>query len=135
MLGPVQSFLHENKKEIGDFLLDEQKLAGIINLVDKGVLSHSAAAQRLLPALINEPNEEPLLMAEKLNLLINANENDLQVMVDNAISNYQDKVIEYKKGRKGLLSLFVGEAMKLSKGKADPVLLQKLIKDTLDKMD
>ena len=40
---------------------------------------------------------------------------------------------EYKNGRKGLLGLFMGEAMKLSGGRADPKLLQKLVKETLDK--
>ena len=38
-----------------------------------------------------------------------------------------DKVIEYKKGKKGLLALFVGEVMKRSKGKADPRLTNELI--------
>ena len=133
LLGPVLSFLNEHKINISDFLLEEKKLAEVINLVDKSVISHTAA-QRLLLALIDAPNEEPLLMAEKMNLLINTDEKDLQIVVEKAISNFTQKVVEYKKGRTGLLSLFVGEAMKLSKGKADPVLLQKLVKNTLDKM-
>jgi aspartyl-tRNA(Asn)/glutamyl-tRNA(Gln) amidotransferase subunit B len=43
------------------------------------------------------------------------------------------KVQEYKKGKKGLIGLFVGEVMKESKGKADPKILNQLIAEALNK--
>jgi aspartyl-tRNA(Asn)/glutamyl-tRNA(Gln) amidotransferase subunit B len=51
--------------------------------------------------------------------------------VDAVINNMPDKVQEFRKGKKGLIGLFVGEVKKLSKGKADPkitndILLEKL---------
>ena len=46
---------------------------------------------------------------------------------------FPEKVTEYKNGKVGLLGLFVGEVMKASKGKADPKLLNQLVKQTLDK--
>ena len=48
--------------------------------------------------------------------------------------NYPDKrVQEYKNGKKGLIGLFMGEVMKLSKGKADPKLANTLLKNILEK--
>jgi len=44
-----------------------------------------------------------------------------------------DKVLEYKKGKKGLLGLFVGEVKKISKGKADPFLTNQLLIQKLEK--
>ena len=44
-----------------------------------------------------------------------------------------DKVVEYKKGKKGLLGLFVGEVKKISKGKADPQLTNQLLIQKLEK--
>ena len=132
MLGNVQSFLHEEKITIADFILEAHTLAALINIVEKGLINHSAAAQRLLPALIKNPSEEPLLLAEQMNLLQNSNEEDLIALVNKAVSMFPEKVAEYKKGRKGLLGLFIGEAMKISGGKADPQLLQKLMKEALD---
>ena len=44
-----------------------------------------------------------------------------------------DKVLEYKKGKKGLLGLFVGEVKKISKGKADPQLTNQLLIQKLEK--
>jgi aspartyl-tRNA(Asn)/glutamyl-tRNA(Gln) amidotransferase subunit B len=42
-----------------------------------------------------------------------------------------DKVTAYKKGKKGLLALFVGEVMKQAKGKADPKLVNDLLLERL----
>jgi aspartyl-tRNA(Asn)/glutamyl-tRNA(Gln) amidotransferase subunit B len=57
----------------------------------------------------------------------------LQNWIDQAIAKYPEKVIEYKAGKQSLLGLFMGEVMKFSKGKADPKLSSKLLKETLDK--
>ena len=58
---------------------------------------------------------------------------ELQSWVDAAIAKYPDKVAEYKAGKKGLTGLFMGEVMKLSRGKADPKLASKLVQETLEK--
>jgi aspartyl-tRNA(Asn)/glutamyl-tRNA(Gln) amidotransferase subunit B len=47
------------------------------------------------------------------------------------LNNMPEKVTEYKKGKKGLIGLFVGEVMKKSKGKADPKLLNQLVIEKL----
>jgi hypothetical protein len=57
----------------------------------------------------------------------------LQGFVDQALSKFPEKITEYKNGKVGLLGMFVGEVMKLSKGKADPKLLNQLVKETLEK--
>jgi aspartyl-tRNA(Asn)/glutamyl-tRNA(Gln) amidotransferase subunit B len=45
---------------------------------------------------------------------------------------YPDKVEEYRAGKKGVLGLFMGEVMKLSKGKADPKLANQLVRQKLE---
>ena len=50
-----------------------------------------------------------------------------------AILKYPEKVNEYKNGKRGLIGLFMGEVMKLSKGKADPKLANKLLQIKLEK--
>ena len=53
-------------------------------------------------------------------------------MINQVIDKYPDKVEEYRAGKKGLMGLFIGEVMKLSKGKADPKLTNELIRKKLD---
>jgi len=74
---------------------------------------------------------EPLALAESLNVIQVSNANDLSVWVDEVIAAMPDKVSEYKKGKKGLIGLFVGEIKKRSKGKADPKLVTTLLEEKL----
>jgi aspartyl-tRNA(Asn)/glutamyl-tRNA(Gln) amidotransferase subunit B len=59
-------------------------------------------------------------LAKELNLLISEDTEELDEFIKAALANIPDKVIEYQKGKKGVLGLFMGEVMKLSKGKIDP---------------
>lgn len=52
--------------------------------------------------------------------------------ITTAMNNNSEKVAEYRAGKKALLGLFVGEVMKLSKGKADPKLVNKLVIEKLE---
>jgi aspartyl-tRNA(Asn)/glutamyl-tRNA(Gln) amidotransferase subunit B len=70
-------------------------------------------------------------IAASLNLIQDSDEDNVTAWVNEVLNKMPDKVIEYKKGKKGLIGLFVGEVKKVSKGKADPrltndILLKKL---------
>jgi aspartyl-tRNA(Asn)/glutamyl-tRNA(Gln) amidotransferase subunit B len=133
MIGPVKSWLNERAMTIQEFSLAPEKLADVIALIDSGAISNSAASQKLFPELMNQPLKNPADLAKELDLVQNSNSNELQELVKQAISKYPEKITEYKNGKVGLLGMFVGEAMKLSKGKADPKLLNQLVKETLEK--
>lgn len=72
-------------------------------------------------------------MAKHMDLLQNSDSDALQALVEQALSKFPEKIAEYKSGKVGLLGMFVGEAMKMSKGKADPKVLNQLVKETLEK--
>ena len=57
---------------------------------------------------------------------------DINGSAAEALAGMPDKVSEYKKGKKGLIGLFVGEVKKLSKGKADPKITNKLLLEKLE---
>ncbi|HIA35706.1 MAG TPA: Asp-tRNA(Asn)/Glu-tRNA(Gln) amidotransferase GatCAB subunit B, partial [Flavobacteriales bacterium] len=95
-------------------------IADLIQLVEEGKISYSIASQKIFPLLINNPEKSPFQIAEDNNLLQESDDDNISEFVSQAIAKYPDKVIEYKNGKKGLIGLFMGEVMKLSKGKADP---------------
>lgn len=130
----IKGHLNEQAIDIGEFTLQPARIAEIINLIDSGKISHSTASQKIFPALLLEPHKQVLELAEQLNVLQESNSDELQKMVEAAIAKYPEKVVEYKAGKVSLIGLFMGEVMKLSKGKADPKLASKLVKDTLDQM-
>jgi len=131
MLGPVKSWLNENNQSITALPVQPATIASLIALIDGNQLNFSVASTRVFAALLKEPNKEPLQIAKDLNLLQDSDEGNVAAWIEEVLNKMPDKVAEYKKGKKGLIGLFVGEVKKVSKGKADPkltndILLKKL---------
>jgi len=128
----IKGFLNENAIDITQFELDPSTIAALIRLVDEGKISNSAASQKVFPELIKNPTKTPLEIAEALNLIQQSDSGELQIWVDAALAKFPEKVTEYKAGKTSLIGLFMGEVMKLSKGKADPKIANKMVQRTLD---
>lgn len=133
LIGPVKSYLNDTSITIDQLALQPLTLAALIGLVEEGKVSHTAASQKLFPALVSTPGVAPLQLAQQLNLIQERNEDALAALIDEVLNAMPAKVEEYKKGKKGLIGLFVGEVMKKSKGKADPKLLNQLVTEKLSK--
>ena len=135
IMGPVKSYINENAIHFSDFRkkVEPYRIAEVVQLVDKGMISGSTASQVLFPEMIKHPGKNAEDLAKELDIVQNSNSNDLQELINKALEKFPEKIIEYKNGKTGLLGLFVGEVMKLSKGKADPKLLNNLVKETLEK--
>ncbi|RXK59850.1 Asp-tRNA(Asn)/Glu-tRNA(Gln) amidotransferase subunit GatB [Lacibacter luteus] len=132
LLGPVKSVLNEEGKELATLPLTPAQLVSILQIVEEGKVSHTMAVQKLFPAMLQLNNGSPAeQLAQELNLLQERNEDALQQLIEEVLNSMPQKVTEYKKGKKGLLGLFVGEVMKKSKGKADPKLLNQLVTEKL----
>jgi aspartyl-tRNA(Asn)/glutamyl-tRNA(Gln) amidotransferase subunit B len=101
-----------------------------LDLIAEGKISFSIAVQKILPELLSNHESDPTKLAEELNLLQDAGGQEIEQWVVAVLASMPDKVAEYKKGKKGLIGLFVGEVKKISKGKADP----KLSTDLLTKL-
>ncbi len=132
LMGPVKSALNDKNMEISTFGFEPERLVALIRLVDSGKVNNSVAVQRLFPAMLKDSSKTAELLAAELNLLINVNNNDVDRFIHDAIAKYPDKVIEYKKGKKGVLQLFMGEIMKSSKGKIDPKTTNQLLINELE---
>jgi aspartyl-tRNA(Asn)/glutamyl-tRNA(Gln) amidotransferase subunit B len=132
IMGPVRSYINERALNFSEFTLKPQKIAEIIALIESGKVSNSAASQTIFPELVNSPNKTAETIAKELDLIQNSDSNELQNLVNEALTKFPEKIAEYKNGKVGLLGMFVGEVMKLSKGKADPKVLNQLVKETLD---
>ncbi len=82
--------------------------------------------------MLNETESDALDIATRLNLLQSSDTSEIAVWVEQALAKMPEKVTEYRKGKKGLIGLFVGEVKRLSKGKADPRLTNQLLLEKLE---
>ena len=128
----VRSYLNENSVSLTDYPVSAHNLAELLELIKEGKVSHSAGMQRILPEMEKGSTLTPLEIAQANNWLQESNSDSLIPFIEQALQMYPDKVEEYKNGKKGLLGLFMGEVMKLSKGTADPKLCSQLIKEKLE---
>ena len=131
MLGPVKSYLNENNLSISAFRISPVTIADLILLIDEGKLNFSIASTRIFSSLLSDPSRSPMELAASMNLIQDSDEDNVTAWVNEVLNKMPEKVMEYKKGKKGLIGLFVGEVKKVSKGKADPkltndILLKKL---------
>ena len=132
ILGPVKTWLNEENKNIDEFPVSPTKLVQLIKLVEENRLSFSAASSKIFPLLVKNPKTDPLEQAGKMNLIMESNSDYIQPIADAVLLQFDDKVKEYRKGKKGLFALFVGEVIKRSKGKADPKVVNEILNQKLN---
>jgi len=132
LMGPIRSYINENAIHLNQFPLAPKKISELIDLIDSGRLSHTLALQQVFPKLIEKPSTSALQIAEENNLVSVSDADSLTEFVKQALAKYPEKVVEYKNGKLNLAALFMGEVMKLSKGKADPKTASALVKKMLE---
>jgi aspartyl-tRNA(Asn)/glutamyl-tRNA(Gln) amidotransferase subunit B len=130
--GSVKSYLNENAVSIIDFSINPQQLASLITIVSNKKVSNTVAVSKIFPTMLNSNDTADKIATE--NNWIQESDNDALIdYIKQIIAKYPNKVVEYKEGKKGLIGLFMGEIMKLSKGKADPKITNELLRTELEK--
>ena len=132
MIGPVRSWLNANNRKIDQFPVTPVRISSLISMVEDGKISFSMASTRLLNEVILNPAADPMELAVAKNLLKQSDATALEAVVDEVLQNFAAKVNEYRKGKKGLLSMFVGEVMKRTGGQADPQVTNQLLQKKLN---
>lgn len=133
LIGPVRSFLSENNTDWSAIQITNEHWQKLLNLVATGKIGFSLAAQKILPVMLEDSNCDPIVLANQLDLIQDANLDEIANWIKFVIDKMPDKVDEYKKGKRGLIGLFVGEVKKISKGKADPQKTTALLNEYLNK--
>ena len=116
--------------QTGAFPVDAGKLAGLVQLVRQGVVSHQAA-KRVYTELAERPGDEPKAVAERLGLVQVSDAGALGGWVDEVLAAHPAEVARYRGGETKLMGFFVGQVMKRSQGKADPKGVQPVLQAKL----
>jgi glutaminyl-tRNA synthetase len=126
--------IHELPREIGSRTIDNLPFSGgelgeLGVMVDDGTLS-TAAARQVLAAMVNDGGH-PRDIVERLGLRQVSDESALAPVVDQVIAANAAKADEYRAGKTGLLGMFVGQVMRQTGGKANPELVNRLVRERL----
>ena len=131
IMGDVKSYLNEQGVEIEQFPITPQRLAGLIELISAGKISHSIAAQKIFPMMLSD-SRDALALAIEHDLLQTSDDDAVQGFVQEVISANPKEVQRYRNGEKQLIGFFMGQFMKASGGKVDPKTANQLLRSALD---
>jgi aspartyl-tRNA(Asn)/glutamyl-tRNA(Gln) amidotransferase subunit B len=123
--------MNEHPTDDVSFPISPDELAVLIELVETGQVNFSVASGKLLPAIIRTHRNARQLAVE-MNLLQTNQTDELTSWIEQVLQRMPEKVLEYKKGKKGLIGLFVGEVKKISAGKANPQEVTRLLEEQLN---
>jgi aspartyl-tRNA(Asn)/glutamyl-tRNA(Gln) amidotransferase subunit B len=132
IINKILPWRDEAKQAPEQFPVPQVHLAEMLELIISGKLSNTVAYQRLLPAMMEDAAQPPSALAQSLNLLQTGDTDFLAQIVEEVLAAHPDKVSAYRKGKKGLQGFFMGEIMRLSRGKADPKAVTPLLLQKLD---
>ncbi len=121
----IMRLLAETGTTIASSALTPAALAELVGLVDSGVIN-GPTAKELLPEMFREGGMPGALVAAR-GLAQVSDEGALSALVAQALSENPRSVADYRAGKKAAAGFLVGQVMKLSKGKADPKLVGKLV--------
>ena len=120
-------FSRLKKKEVGilESPITPNYLGELVLLIIGGKIS-GKIAKDVFDEMFDSKKSPHLIIKEK-NLIQVTNYEEIEKIIDKILDNNKDKVSDYKLGKIKLLGFFVGESMKLSKGKVNPKILNELL--------
>ena len=131
IMSDIARILNEKEEEPEALKFTGKELGELITLIDKGTIS-SAIAKKVLEELFNEVKMPSKIIEEKGWVQI-SDENAIKEVVEKVLSANPQSISDYKAGKDKALGFLVGQAMKETKGKANPQLLNKLFLEELKK--
>jgi aspartyl-tRNA(Asn)/glutamyl-tRNA(Gln) amidotransferase subunit B len=129
IMGDFSKLLNEESKAIEDSLIKPGHLAEMLMLIDKGTIS-GKIAKTVFEEMYRTGKDAGTVVKEK-GLVQVSNESELEKIVDDIISNSPGEVERFKGGDAKLMGFFVGQAMKATKGKANPKVVNELLRKKL----
>ena len=127
--GELFALLNEKNLEVSQSPISAQNLSKLINLIKDGTISGKIA--KSVFEIMSDGDTDPQKIIDEKGLKQQSDPKELEKIVDKVINENQDKVKEFKSGKDKLFGFFVGQVMKISGGKANPQLVNEILKKKL----
>ncbi len=129
IIGELFAALNEKNLEITESPISAGNLSKLINLIKDGTISGKIA--KTVFEHMMEGDKDPKKIVEEKGLKQESDPKALEILIDKVIDDNRDKATEYKSGKVKLFGFFVGQVMRVSGGKANPQLVNEILKKKL----
>ncbi len=129
MMGELMRLLNADGKDIEDCLVKPSRLSGMIKLISDGVLSNKLAKTVFEEMYRSGRDAETVVKEQGLTQV--SDTGAIEKIIEEAIKANPSQAADYRAGKEKLFGFFVGQVMKASKGKANPDMVNQLLKKKL----
>ena len=129
LLGDVSAYLNSENIAIEQFPITPANLGEMVNLINKGVLSSKLAKKVFIEML--KTGKTPQALVKELGLEQISDEGAIVKIVEETLAENPQSIIDYKAGKDRALGFLVGQIMKKSRGKANPGMVNNLLKERM----
>lgn len=129
LIGDILSVLNDKKLSINEFIISPDNLGKLINLIKEGTIS-SKIAKEVFAEMLNN-NSDPETIVKEKNLVQISNPEELSEIIKQITAKHPEQISDYKSGKEKVFGFFIGQIMKETKGKANPKLVNDLLKQIL----
>ena len=127
--GELFALLNEKNLEITNSPISAKNLSKLINFIKDGTISGKIA--KSIFEIMADGDQDPKKIIDEKGLKQQSDPKELEKVIDKVVNDNQEKVKEYKSGKEKLFGFFVGQVMKESGGKANPQLVNEILKKKL----
>ena len=131
IISDISRILNEKELEADQIPFTAEHLGHLVELIDKGTIS-SSIGKKVIEELFENPKEPEEIIKEKGWIQI-SDEGEIREVVLKVLEENPNSVADYKAGKDRAIGFLVGQAMKATKGKANPQMLNKMLKEELSK--
>ncbi|MBO6273625.1 Asp-tRNA(Asn)/Glu-tRNA(Gln) amidotransferase subunit GatB [bacterium] len=129
MMGPIAAYLKEEHIEINDTKLTPENLNELLGLIAKNTISNNTGKQIIIDMMKDGTSASKIVEEKGLSQITDVNA--IRKIVEEIVANNQPQVEQYKSGKTNIFGFFVGQAMKATKGKANPQTVNEILKELL----
>lgn len=129
LMGDLSGYLNAKGLELSDVPLTGQSLGEMIALIEKGTISNNIAKKVFVTML--KSGKAPQTIVEEQGLVQISDEGAIKAIVEQVIAKHPQSVEDIKAGKDRAIGFLVGQVMKETKGKANPAMVNKLIKESI----
>src|SRR5690625_189844 len=131
LMGDLSAYMNKHLKELHDLAITPEGLAKMIKLIEDGTIS-SKIAKEVFAELVENGGDPEVFVKEK-GLVQISDEGQLREIIGGVLAENEQSVADYKDGKGRALGFLVGQVMKATKGQANPQLVNKILKEEIDK--
>ncbi|OQX82741.1 MAG: glutaminyl-tRNA synthase (glutamine-hydrolyzing) subunit B [Candidatus Omnitrophica bacterium 4484_49] len=129
LITDILGAVNELKSNIQDVKLHPNNCAKLLTMIDKGLISIKIAKQIIKDLIISDVDPETYINQKGLVQISETSQ--LEKIVEKVIGDNPSAVEDYRKGKEKVIGFLVGEVMKLTRGKANPGLVNEILRDKI----